>query len=335
MLAGLLLVAGTAVGDPWIGTPSPTVAGYSVQSGDCGYPVCATLMAKGEVPHKTMDDIAAICNATAGCEGFNSNGWLKGCLPPRCPAGLKGMEPAAPSYLYTKIGAPEPAPPPAPPAPVPDIEDAFYPTEEAAERAAAAVPTVASAGRGTCVLVSPAGGARATAAPGDAVFGGNWTVLAVYAGGEVALERRWARWSLLVLANPAGRSLALRRPLGDVGKISLARYDLAAVQPDYFQRAASDPKDYIGQRIITDSEHGEASFLTAAKFLPPIADFVVIGDTGAPVKAVVAMDGTVKRSDGGDDSRGQCCHLDAPQYAEWIVVNGMQWGHLNGSTAHG
>ena len=164
---------------------------------------------------------------------------------------------------------------------------------------------------------------------------GNWTVLAVYAGGEVALERRWARWSLLVLANPAGRSLALRRPLGDVGKISLARYDLAAVQPDYFQRAASDPKDYIGQRIITDSEHGEASFLTAAKFLPPIADFVVIGDTGAPVKAVVAMDGTVKRSDGGDDSRGQCCHLDAPQYAEWIVVNGMQWGHLNGSTAHG
>lgn len=34
-----------------------------------------------------------------------------------------------------------------------------------------------------------------------------------------------------------------------------------------FKLAASDPKDYIGQRIIADSEHGEASFLKAAKFL--------------------------------------------------------------------
>ena len=39
-------------------------------------------------------------------------------------------------------------------------------------------------------------------------------------------------------------------------------------------------------------------FLKAAKFLPPIADYVVIGDVNAPVKAVVTMDGKIKRSDG-------------------------------------
>lgn len=96
--------------------PPVPVAGYTATAGDCGYPVCGTLTDKGEVPHKTMADIAAICNATAGCEGFNNNGWLKGCLPPRCPGGLKGLEPTAPSNLYTKIGPPEPVPPPAPPA---------------------------------------------------------------------------------------------------------------------------------------------------------------------------------------------------------------------------
>ena len=69
---------------------------------------------------------------------------------------------------------------------------------------------------------------------------------------------------------------------------------------DYFTRAVKQPDDYLAQRILADSPHGEASYLKAAKFLPPIADYVVIGDTHAPIKAVVAMDGKIKRSDGGD-----------------------------------
>lgn len=152
--------------------PLVPVAGYTVQHGDCGYPVCGTLTAKGTVPHKTMGDIAAICNATAGCEGFNSNGWLKGCLPPRCPAGLKGMEPQAPSNLYTSIDAPKPLPPPTPPAPVPDIEDAFYPTEEQGQLQDAEIPDVVSADpeSGSCVL-QVGGGAKITAKEGEAVLG--------------------------------------------------------------------------------------------------------------------------------------------------------------------
>ena len=63
---------------------------------------------------------AALCS---GCEGFNSNGWLKQCLPPRCPDGQGGMEPTAPCNLYTKIGPPKPPPPPTPPVPIPDVED--------------------------------------------------------------------------------------------------------------------------------------------------------------------------------------------------------------------
>eukprot|EP01043_Picozoa_sp_COSAG02_P027814 COSAG02_NODE_1656_length_11472_cov_4.522729_4_plen_788_part_00 len=280
--------------------PLTPVAGYTVTHGDCGYPVCGTLMSKGATPHKTMDDIAAVCNATAGCEGFNSNGWLKGCLPPRCPAGLKGLEPNAPSNLYTKVGPPKPLPPPAPPAPVPDIEDAFYPKEEEQQLLAADIPTVVSTDPEdrSCVL-RLGDGTTVTVKEGGAVQGGDWTLLAVYAGVEVALERRWQRWSVLVLANTAGYSpIMVRKPLGHLTQINLTTYKPGFID---FKLAASDPKDYIGQRIINESEHGEASFLKAAKFLPPIADYVVTGDVNAPVKAVVTMDGTIKRSDGGDN----------------------------------
>ena len=250
----VVALAGVAQQPPL--TPTP---GYRAQHGDCGYPVCATLMGKGQVPHKTVDDIAAICNATEGCEGFNTNGWLKGCLPPRCPQGGKGLEPKAPCNLYTKIGPPKPVPPPAPPAPVPDIDDAFYPAEEQAQSAAAAVPTVVSVTKHSCVLRGGEG-EQATAREGEAVFGGSWHVLSISAAGEVAMERRWERWSLLVLANAAGRALPLRRPLGHVDRINSTRYDLTAGTPDYFKQAASDPRDYIGQRIIGDSVSPDAEF---------------------------------------------------------------------------
>jgi hypothetical protein len=76
--------------------------------------------------------------------------------------------------------------------------------------------------------------------------------------------------------------------------------NLTANDPAYFQKATTTPNDWIGQRIIEDSPYGEASYLTAAKFLPPIADYIVVGDVHAPVKGVVTMDGKIKRSDGHD-----------------------------------
>lgn len=56
-------------------------------------------------------------------------------------------------------------------------------------------------------------------------------------------------------------------------------YDFSA-DPKYFTKAATDPNDYIGTRIVQDPAFGEAGSLTAAKYLPPIADYVVTGDTG-------------------------------------------------------
>ena len=32
-------------------------------------------------------------------------------------------------------------------------------------------------------------------------------------------------------------------------------YNLSAIEPDYFQRAASEPDDYLGQRILNEWTH--------------------------------------------------------------------------------
>ena len=282
------------------------ISGYTVQAGDCGYAVCATVI-PGPSGGSNLTRFAASCNATAGCEGFNSNGWLKRCLPPRCPSAESGMEPGAPCNLYTKIGAPRPPTPPTPPAPVAAIADRFYPLEERTEARGAAAPivTAVTAG-GKCVLQSPTDGATASGEVGDQIFGQNWTILAVVPGEQACvLERRWSKWSLIVSASATTSTKwnrALRKPLGNsLAALSTPLYNLTGLEPDYFTKASNVANDYIGQRILNDSKYREASFLTAAKFLPPTADYVVIGDTHAPVKAVVTMDGKIKRSDGGDN----------------------------------
>ena len=168
--------------------------GYSVQKGDCGYPVCDTIT-PGPVHAPNASVLAAICNNTDGCEGFNSNGWLKRCLPPRCAKAKGGMEPSAPSWLYTKLAAPKPSPPPPPPPPVAARPDLHYPLEERAELARLRSPTASKikATSGTAVLSD--GGTSAVVSEG-AVFGG-WTVLSILPEPAcVVLEHLFANFAL-------------------------------------------------------------------------------------------------------------------------------------------
>ena len=265
-----------------------TRAGTPTFSNPGGYPVCQSLPVP--VPPTSMVAVAQACNRTEHCMGFNSNGWLKRCLPPRCPAAAKGMEPGAPCDLYTKTspphnGPPDPPPPLPPPTPIADVEDQFYPPEERAEAAAAHVPSVVAVApdSGSCQLRDGAGGPVVSAGVGERVFG-EWTVLAVLSSQAprrpalAVMERRWRRWSLLVFASSGGDTpfdLRLRKPLGALDQLQTTRYE--PLPPEFFSRAVGEPDDYIGRRIVAESGHGEASYLKAAKFLqvfcaPPAPD---------------------------------------------------------------
>ena len=172
-----------------------TPPGYTVAANtDCGGGICASIVGENvTVPPKwghlppnrptcglygttpcNVSAIAAACDATPGCEGFNTNGWLKACLPPRCPAAAGGVLPLLGCSLYTKRAPPRPSPPtppPPPPAPVPARPDQHYPIEEGPIMAALVVPTVT--------------GINLAAATVDLKLGG------------VTGNRGWARWCRL------------------------------------------------------------------------------------------------------------------------------------------
>jgi len=230
---------------------------------DCGYPVCQTNPSRvgacglyGKLPCN-WTVLAAACDKTAGCEGFNGNGWLKNCLPPHCAAGKSGLEPGDNTDLLVKLGAPMPLPPPAPPAPVPDIQDSFYPAEEAAEEGAADVPLVVSVQGSTgCTLRTKAHPAALAVKVGDLAFG-NWSVRAIVTSSSaplVVLERRWKRWGLLVFSSAAGEVTRLRKPLGQLELTAQTEFSFKETDPTYFTKAANEPTDYIGSRIINESE---------------------------------------------------------------------------------
>lgn len=187
---------------------SSAPAGYlAMNDTDCGYPVCRTFL-NDRVPCG-MDEpkpcnvtvLAQVCNATPGCQGFNINGWLKGCLPRFCPSAGAGMETVPGCKLFVRMA---PAPPLPPPEPVPDVDDIHYPSAEREENLSAVAPKVvaADAVKQTCSLrqASSSGGGVADVKVGQFAFG-HWLVAAVYSppnGTMVVLERRFAQWGLLL-----------------------------------------------------------------------------------------------------------------------------------------
>jgi len=217
LFVGLLLPQRTAgqrvIASPTLSTAPP---GYSMMADkDCGYPVCATFL-HSQVrcsPSCSPDIIAQACNSTPGCQGFNSNGWLKGCLPQFCPRAASGMEDVAGCSLFVRTQPPAPLPPPPP---VPDVPDIHYPVAEREENAAAIAPAVlmADASAQRCTLRDrQAEGGNVTLGPGEYAFG-MWLVTAIIPPGSgsdgvdggggagenitVVLEARFSSWGMLV-----------------------------------------------------------------------------------------------------------------------------------------
>lgn len=74
-----------------------------------------------------------------------------------------------------------------------------------------------------------------------------------------------------------GEVRRLRKSNGQMAALRQPRYNFTAGEPDYFTRAANDPDDFLGKRIVASSGYGEASFKTAMKYLAPTPDYTLIG----------------------------------------------------------
>ncbi len=211
----LVVVADASFPPPPTTAASPPPSTYTafpdVDITTCAYP-CVRAFECG-LGFSTPCDPAAVakaCDSIPECVSFNSNSWLKGCANATCGA---AFEPSTGTTVWIKDGGY------LPPAPVPLVDDPWYPPEQPQEEEdyEAALPSLIDAGPGWAVLAIPGGGSQVNVSVGAAA--GAFTLLAagsdgwgsLGSGSYAVVERLFARWGALSLLNAAQAVLA---PIG-------------------------------------------------------------------------------------------------------------------------
>lgn len=85
-----------------------------------------------------------------------------------------------------------------------------------------------------------------------------------------------------------------RKGFGHLKAIRRPRYNLTDTEPRYFERAASDPSDFVKQSMQAASKFGETTFEAAAARLVPPHDYALVGNVKSHTKFVIAPDGRVR-----------------------------------------
>lgn len=166
--------------------------------------------------------LEALCDAAAGCAGFNTNGWLQAHID---PASLKNTSSCD---LYVRDAGPAsayvfPAAPPGPPVPV--REDYHYPAEapdEAERHPAPAVLRVNYTPRGPCTVeLGAVDNASKQVVPSR--FNG-WELLSCVLADDhdepqLVMQRTFRRWSMLVFAGTRRPAVSFRSSVGAAAEV--------------------------------------------------------------------------------------------------------------------
>ena len=154
----------------------------------------------------------------------------------------------------------------------------------------------------------------------------NWTLRSflIPATGAAAptyavLERDWGRWGALIIVQDASRQPSLvaggagwppplcpscsvapqnpcafiRKGVGKLAALRRPQYSLQAADEGYFDKAASEPHDWLRQRFVSHTPDHEPTFVSAASVLTPALDYSEVGNRDAHSKFSVAPDGRV------------------------------------------
>jgi hypothetical protein len=215
-----------------VAPPGPTASTYTRRAHtDCDAGGCRTFRRVGECgsppayPTMTPCNISvleALCDAAAGCAGFNTNGWLQAHID---PASLKNTSSCD---LYVRDAGPAsayvfPAAPPGPPLPV--REDYHYPAEapnEAERHPAPAVLRVNYTPRGPCTVeLGAVDNVSKMAVPSR--FNG-WELLSCVLADDhdepqLVMQRTFRRWSMLVFAGTSRAAVSFRSSVGAAAEV--------------------------------------------------------------------------------------------------------------------
>ena len=180
----------------------------------------------------------------------------------------------------------------------PKFEDAYYPAEEARQRAELAMPRLAAAGNDNAVLVA-SDGEQASVAVGQSLWG--WDLLAILVDGErrmAVLERHWDHWGLLVYLDTAGTVTTIRKAVGRLDR--LAR-PLRIYPPNYEQTLIASNRDLLGEKVLSRADG--PSFASCAAFLPDLKTYTFLGAEQSPQIIAVTPDGKLGYFQGNDGRR--------------------------------
>ena len=248
-----------------------------------------------------ISELKALCAATPGCGGFNTDGYIKA-APLGTHIAVEGVDTFVSSAVHPGPWQPSPPPPPSPP--FPTVEDWHFPSEELGAEAlgwarppSVAALTATTNTSGLLVLSSNGTSSATLHSPGDTGLG--WTLVCFLTGAgdgavRAVLERDYARWGLIGFFSAASAPLLLRKGVGSTSAVRRPRYSLSARSPTYWHDARDDPLDLVKTRALAASEFGEATFDAFASLLPPTKDYMEVGNIGSHSKFSVALDGRVR-----------------------------------------
>ncbi len=237
----------------------------------------------------------------------------------------------------------------------------------------AAPPLDTSSSSGWAVLADPRGGGIVNVTVGAQAFGfllsavvelpaagagaGAGAGAAAPTSVAAVLERNFARWgfvSFVAVSDGAKKDATstdssaevarLRKSTGRVYNLSMPNYAYLAAEKQcgYYSAVYDDPTDYIGQAVMAETD-GEATYLSAAKYLPPQRDYASIGAVDPYNKFSVSPDGRLKIADSdiytptekASDVGPGVLVFDPRNYADfWPATNwtflksGLLGGHL-------
>ena len=237
-----------------------------------------------------------LCNNTCGCVSFNSNGWLKGCANVSC--GI-AFESSTGTDTYIRGDG---MPVITPDVPVAPIDDVHYPPEE---DDAQTVPIVSQASTaGQWAEFSFPNGSKVNVSVGFEVQGFVLVMVinAVRENVVVIVERTFQRWgfiSYLSIAQGRSKEIArLRKGTGEVHGLVMPNFN-SLLENDcaYYVKTTGTANDWLGHRIMNDTEDSEATYLAAIKYMSPQRDYASIGGIIPYQKYSVSPDGRVKAAD--------------------------------------
>lgn len=291
LLSTVVGILPTANGNP---PPSYYVPYDNVDITTCAAP-CVRVLNCGYGTNETCDPsvIAQYCDADMECVAFNSNAWLKGCGNSTCGA---SFEPSQGTTTYIKHNGYYP------PVPVPAIDDDWYPPERMYEYRTyiATIPNVTNR-IGTTWVIMNISNTLYNVSQGMTV--NNITLLSILSTDSsnpiIITEQIFSRWSIvsyLTLTTVTNKHMI--RTTGNISLLNPPNYiDIYNNQPSYYIQTSYQSNDYIGQRILNDTDN-EPTFTASIAYLAPQRDYGMIGSIVPYQKYSVSPDGRIKTANG-------------------------------------